>query len=94
MVHNQLIWPYQSETHNSILILTYIGLACLQFWSLLNALHSLVMISPYSTGYGTDNTSSWIMVSQHPKDVIVISSNLIPDPDLSDQFINATVEQV
>ena len=52
------------------------------------------MISPASTGYETDNTSSWITVSHHPKDVIVISSNSLPDPDLSDQFIHATAEQI
>ena len=54
----------------------------------------LVMISHCSTGYVTDNTSSWITVSYHPKDVIVISSNLLPDPHLSDQFIHPTSEHI
>ena len=48
----------------------------------------LVTISPYSTGYDTDNTSSRITVSHHSKDVIVISLNLHkPDPDLSDHLV-------
>ena len=72
----------------------YIGLTHLQFWYLINALHSLVMISPYSIGYDTENISSWITVSHHPKDVTVISSNLPSVPDLSDQFIHPTAEQV
>ena len=54
----------------------------------------LVMLSPYSTGYDTDNTSSWLTVSYHFEDVIVISSNSPPDPDLSDQFVHPIVEQV
>ena len=52
------------------------------------------MISHYSTSYDTDNTSTSITVSHHPKDVIVISSNKPPDTDLSDQFIHPTLEQV
>ena len=54
----------------------------------------LVMISHYSTSYNTDNTSACLTVSYHPKDVIVISSNSPPDPDLSDQFIHPTLEQI
>ena len=60
-----------------------------------NILHgSSAVTSPYSRGYDTDNTSSWITVSHHSEDVIVISSNSSPDPDLSDQFTHPRVEQV
>ena len=54
----------------------------------------LVVISSYSTGYDTDNTSSWTTVYHHPEKIIVISSNVTPDPDLSDQFIHPEAEQV
>ena len=40
----------------TILIPTYVDLAHLQFSFLFNALHILVVISPYNTGHDTDNT--------------------------------------
>ena len=54
-------------------------------WLLNNILHvSFTVTSP----------SSWITVSHHPEDVIVISSSSPQDIDLSDQFIHPTAEQV
>ena len=78
-----------SQFHNHS---PYIGLACLQSWFYQCPNFLLVMISPYSTEFDTDNTSPWITVSHHPKDVIVISTNSPPDPDLSDKFVHPTVE--
>ena len=51
-------------------------------------------MSPYSTGYYTDNNAHWIIVSHHPEDGAVISSNSSPDPYLSGQFIQPIAEQV
>ena len=67
----------------------------LTIWFLNNILPvSFTVMSLYSRGHDTDNTSSWITVSHHPEDVIVISSNASLDPDLIDQFIQPTAEQV
>ena len=74
--------PYHSHRFNTFTILVSKQCSACLF----------PMISPYSIGYDTDNTSCWITVSPYPKDVTIISSS--PDPDLSDQFIHPTAEQV
>ena len=64
-------------------------------WFLNNILYvSFAVMSPYSTGYDTDNISFWITVSHHPENVIVISSSSPPDTDLSVHFTQPTAEQV
>ena len=62
----------------------------------LNAiLHVCFVVTPsYSTEHDTCNTSSWIAMSHHPDDVIVISLSSAPDTDLGDQFTKPPAEQV
>ena len=71
---------------------THKGLVSLQSGSLNHILHvSFDVTPPYST---ESSTSTWIVVSHHPNDVTVTSSNPPPDTDLGDQFIQPSAELV
>ena len=95
MVHNQHVWSYQARTPKFHTHPTYRGQAHLQFSFLIIFCISLFAVMlPYSTAHDTNNISSWITVSHHPDDVIVISSSSPLVKDLSDQFIQPTAEHI
>ena len=81
-------------THNLKMYPNHKELASLQPGFLIKFCMSFDVTPPYSTGSRTSNTSFWIVVSHHPGNVIIISSNSPPDTDLGDQFIQPPAEYI